>query len=241
MMISTPLLIEAFGLHKRFGAVQALKGVDLLVAQGELVCVTGPSGSGKTTLLRCLARLETPDSGSVSIGGIDLLDPRVDIARARRRVGLVCEPHNLHPHLTALANLALALQQATGVALEEAELPAQAALARVGLADRAATRIWQLSADQQLRVAIARAVMLQPRAMLFDDPTASLDPRLVGTVLAVLRELRADGMTMVVASHAMGFARAIADRVVEMLQGAILQPARTEAIVTQPEHGQVPG
>jgi ABC-type polar amino acid transport system ATPase subunit len=215
-----------------------LKGVDLVVAPRELVFVIGPSGSGKSTLLRCLNRLETPDSGSVVVDGIDLMDPRTDLNHARQRIGMVFQSFNLYPNMSALGNVTLALRHVAGKSVAEADALGMAALARVGLADRSSHKPYQLSGGQQQRVAIARAVALEPRAMLFDEPTSSLDPELVGSVLGVMRELREDGMTMVVVSHEMGFARAAADRVVFMDEGAIIEQGPPSAIFEDPEHSR---
>jgi ABC-type polar amino acid transport system ATPase subunit len=227
-------IIDARGIHKHFGSLHVLKGVDLHVAPRELVFVIGPSGSGKSTLLRCLNRLETPDSGSVLVDGIDLMDPRTDLNGARQRIGMVFQSFNLYPNLTALGNVTLALRHVAGKSAAEADVLGMAALARVGLADRGGHKPYQLSGGQQQRVAIARAVALEPRAMLFDEPTSALDPELVGSVLGVMRELREDGMTMVVVSHEMGFARAAADRVVFMDQGAIIEQGTPEMIFEAP-------
>jgi ABC-type polar amino acid transport system ATPase subunit len=216
-------IVEARALHKHFGALHVLKGIDLAVAERELVFVIGPSGSGKSTLLRCLNRLEEPSSGSITVDGIDLLDRRTDINHARTRIGMVFQSFNLYPHMTALGNVTLALRKVAGKRSAEADEIGQAALARVGLADRAGHYPNQLSGGQQQRVAIARAIALEPRVMLFDEPTSALDPELVGGVLAVMRELRESGMTMVVVSHEMGFARAAADRVLFMDEGLVVE------------------
>ncbi|MEO8713436.1 MAG: amino acid ABC transporter ATP-binding protein [Acetobacteraceae bacterium] len=216
-------IIEARALHKHFGKLHVLKGVDLTVAERELVFVIGPSGSGKSTLLRCLNLLETPSSGSVRIDGIDLLDRRTDINHARQRIGMVFQSFNLYPHMTALGNVTLALRKVARRTRAEADALGMEALARVGLADRARHHPSALSGGQQQRVAIARAIALDPRVMLFDEPTSALDPELVGEVLAVMRALRDGGMTMVVVSHEMGFARAAADRVLFMDDGLIVE------------------
>lgn len=229
-------MIQAFGLHKHFGALHVLRGVDLVVAARELVFIIGPSGSGKSTLLRCLNRLETPDSGSIVVDGIDLLDRRTDLNRARAGIGMVFQSFNLYPQMTALGNVTLALRKVAGKPRAEAEAIGRAALARVGLGDRADHRPAQLSGGQQQRVAIARAIALEPRVMLFDEPTSALDPELVGSVLAVMRELRESGMTMVVVSHEMGFARAAADRVVFMADGAVVEQGPPAAIFAEPRH-----
>ena len=216
-------IVDARGLHKHFGPLHVLKGVDLVVAERELVFLIGPSGSGKSTLLRCLNRLEEASSGSVVVDGIDLLDRRTDINHARQRIGMVFQSFNLYPHMTALGNVTLALRKVARKSRAEAEAIGLAALERVGLADRAHHTPAQLSGGQQQRVAIARAIAMEPRVMLFDEPTSALDPELVGGVLAVMRELRASGMTMVVVSHEMGFARNAADRVLFMDQGTIVE------------------
>ena len=241
-------ILEARGIHKHFGSLHVLKGVDLVVAERELVFVIGPSGSGKSTLLRCCNRLETPSSGSVVVDGIDLLDRRTDINAARRRIGMVFQQFNLYPHMTAKRNVTLALRKVAGKSRVEAEEIALAALARVGLAEKADAYPLELSGGQQQRVAIARAIALEPRVMLFDEPTSALDPELVGGVLAVMRSLREAGMTMVVVSHEMGFARAAADRVVFMDHGLVVEegtPAqifgapreeRTRAFLRQLDH-----
>jgi ABC-type polar amino acid transport system ATPase subunit len=229
-------VIQAFGLHKHFGALHVLRGVDLVVAPRELVFIIGPSGSGKSTLLRCLNRLETPDSGSVTVDGTDLLDRRTDLNHARARIGMVFQSFNLYPQMTALGNVTLALRKVAGKPRAEADAIGLAALARVGLADRAGHRPAQLSGGQQQRVAIARAIALEPRVMLFDEPTSALDPELVGSVLAVMRELRESGMTMVVVSHEMGFARAAADRVVFMADGLVIEQGPPASIFADPQH-----
>ena len=228
------LVVEARGLHKHFGALHVLKGVDLVVAERELVFVIGPSGSGKSTLLRCLNRLEEPSSGSVKVDGIDLLDPRTDINRARQRIGMVFQSFNLYPHMTALGNVTLALRKVAGKSRLEADELGRAALARVGLADRAGHTPGELSGGQQQRVAIARAIALEPRVMLFDEPTSALDPELVGSVLGVMRDLRESGMAMVVVSHEMGFARNAADRVLFMDHGSIVEEGTPAAIFENP-------
>jgi len=212
-------IVDARGLHKHFGALHVLKGVDLRVAERELVFVIGPSGSGKSTLLRCLNRLEEPSSGSVVVDGIDMLDPRTDINHARQRIGMVFQSFNLYPHMTALGNVTLALRKVAGKSRAQAERTPG-----------------QLSGGQQQRVAIARSIALEPRVMLFDEPTSALDPELVGSVLEVMRSLRESGMTMLVVSHEMGFARNAADRVVFMDEGAIVEEGPPAAIFETPAH-----
>jgi len=228
------LIVEARGIHKHFGALHVLKGVDLAVRERELVFVIGPSGSGKSTLLRCLNRLEQPSAGSVVVDGVDLLDPKTDINRARQRIGMVFQSFNLYPHMTALGNVALALRKVAGKSRAEADELGRAALARVGLADRAGHKPGELSGGQQQRVAIARAIALEPRVMLFDEPTSALDPELVGSVLGVMRNLRESGMAMVVVSHEMGFARNAADRVLFMDHGVVVEEGTPAEIFESP-------
>jgi ABC-type polar amino acid transport system ATPase subunit len=227
-------IVEARGIHKHFGELHVLKGVDLVVQERELVFIIGPSGSGKSTLLRCLNRLEEPSAGSVVVDDIDMLSPRTDINHARQRIGMVFQSFNLYPHMTALGNVTLALRKVAGKSRAEAESLAHAALARVGLADRAGQHPGQLSGGQQQRVAIARAIALEPRVMLFDEPTSALDPELVGEVLAVMKELARSGMTMMVVTHELGFAREVADRVVYMDQGAIIEQGRASDVLGAP-------
>src|SRR3972149_2231639 len=227
-------IVEARGVHKHFGAHHVLKGVDLVLAERELVFVIGPSGSGKSTLLRCLNRLEEPSSGSVVVDGVDMLDPRTDINHARQRIGMVSQWFNLYPHMTAPGHVTLALRKVAGKSRSEADALGQAALARVGLADRAGHTPGQLSGGQQQRVAIARAIALEPRVMLFDEPTSGLDPELVGSVLGVMRDLRESGMAMVVVSHEMGFARNAAARVLFMDEGVIVEQGTPAEIFETP-------
>jgi polar amino acid transport system ATP-binding protein len=233
------VVLEVAGLHKSFGGLEVLRGIDLKVVERELVFVIGPSGSGKSTLLRCCNRLEEPTSGSIRVAGTDIMAPGVDINAVRRRIGMVFQSFNLYPHLNALGNVTLALRKVLRKAKAEAEDIGLRALARVGLADKAKAYPSELSGGQQQRVAIARALALEPRVMLFDEPTSALDPELVGGVLAVMREMRESGMTMVVVSHEMRFARSAADRVVFMDQGRILEQGPPERIFNQPGHGRI--
>jgi len=228
-------IVEARGIHKHFGALHVLKGVDLVLAERELVFVIGPSGSGKSTLLRCLNRLEEPSSGSVTVDGVDLLDPRTDINRARQRIGMVFQSFNLYPHMTALGNVTLALRKVAGKSRADAEELGRAALARVGLADRAGHRPGELSGGQQQRVAIARAIALEPRVMLFDEPTSALDPELVGEVLEVMQRLAQDGMTMMVVTHEMGFAREVGTHMMFMDEGEIVEEGAPRAMFDAPQ------
>jgi polar amino acid transport system ATP-binding protein len=232
-------ILEVRGLHKSFGSLEVLRGIDLLVKPRELVFVIGPSGSGKSTLLRCCNRLEEPNSGSIRIEGVDILAPGVNINAVRRRIGMVFQSFNLYPHLNALGNVTLALRKVEGKTREEAETAGMQALTRVGLAEKAKSFPNELSGGQQQRVAIARALALEPVIVLFDEPTSALDPELVGSVLSVMRELRESGMTMVVVSHEMRFARSAADRVIFMDHGAILEEGPPERIFNAPDHPRI--
>jgi ABC-type polar amino acid transport system ATPase subunit len=197
--------------------------VSFAVAPQELVFIIGPSGSGKSTLLRCLNRLEQPTSGSIIIDGVDLLSPKTDINAMRRRIGMVFQAFNLYPHMNALGNVTLALRKVLKLDAARADSIGLAALSRVGLEDKARAYPSELSGGQQQRVAIARAIALEPRIMLFDEPTSALDPELSSSVLAVMRDLRTSGMTMVVVSHEMRFAREAADRIIFMEDGLIVE------------------
>ena len=232
-------ILSVKGLHKSFGALEVLKGVDLDVRPRELVFVIGPSGSGKSTLLRCCNRLEEPGAGSIRVEGVDIMAPGVDINAVRRRIGMVFQQFNLYPHLNALGNVTLALRKVEGKTRAEAETIGRAALARVGLAEKASAYPNELSGGQQQRVAIARALALEPAILLFDEPTSALDPELVGSVLNVMRELRESGMTMVVGSHEMRFARSAADRVIFMDHGAILEQGTPEKLFNAPDHPRI--
>ena len=233
------MILDVAGLHKSFGDLEVLKGIDLKVAERELVFVIGPSGSGKSTLLRCCNRLEEPSSGSIRVEGIDIMAPGVDINAVRRRIGMVFQSFNLYPHLDALGNVTLALRKVLKKGNSEAEEIGRRALARVGLQDKAKAYPNELSGGQQQRVAIARALALEPSIMLFDEPTSALDPELVGGVLAVMREMREWGMTMVVVSHEMRFARSAADRVVFMDHGRIVDEGAPDKIFNQPANARI--
>jgi polar amino acid transport system ATP-binding protein len=233
------VILDVSALHKSFGQLEVLKGIDLKVRERELVFVIGPSGSGKSTLLRCCNRLEEPTSGSIRVEGIDIMAPGVDINAVRRRIGMVFQSFNLYPHLNALGNVTLALQKVLNKSKSEAKDLGMNALARVGLAEKAQAYPNELSGGQQQRVAIARALALEPSIMLFDEPTSALDPELVGSVLAVMREMRESGMTMVVVSHEMRFARSAADRVVFMDHGRILEEGPPQKIFSDAEHSRI--
>ncbi|MFJ9085385.1 amino acid ABC transporter ATP-binding protein [Streptomyces sp. NPDC102384] len=226
--------IEIQGLHKSFGDLEVLRGIDFTVAHGEVVCVIGPSGSGKSTLLRCTNLLEEPTSGRVVVAGADLTDPDLDIDRVRRRIGMVFQQFNLFPHLNVLENLTIAQRRVLGRDRAEAERTGRANLDRVGLADKETSYPAQLSGGQQQRVAIARALSMGPELMLFDEPTSALDPELVGDVLAVMRSLADEGMTMMVVTHEMGFAREVADRVVFMDGGVVVEEGTPDEVLGNP-------
>jgi polar amino acid transport system ATP-binding protein len=228
-------ILEIDGLRKSFGDAEVLKGVDLSVSAEELVFIIGPSGSGKSTLLRCCNRLEDASGGTIRFDGSDITAPGVDVNELRRHVGMVFQSFNLYPHLSALANVTLALQKAAGQSKDEAKERGRAALDRVGLLEKADAYPGELSGGQQQRVAIARALALEPRILLMDEPTSALDPELVGSVLNVIRELKASGMTMVVVSHEMQFAREAADRVVFIDHGEIVEEGPPDKIFGAPE------
>jgi polar amino acid transport system ATP-binding protein len=211
-----------------------LRGIDVAVALQELVFIIGPSGSGKSTLLRCCNRLEEPTAGSIRVDGVDIMARSTDINAMRRQIGMVFQSFNLYPHMTAIANVMLALHKVLRKPRAEAQLLALAALERVGLGSKARSYPAELSGGQQQRVAIARALALEPKVMLFDEPTSALDPELVGSVLSVMRELKRGGMTMLVVSHEMRFARDAADRVIFMDQGAIVEEGPPEQIFSAP-------
>jgi len=227
------LRIELRGVHKRFGDVRALDGVDLAVSAGEVVVVIGPSGSGKSTLLRCVNMLEVPEEGEVYVEGerIDPHDPSID--RVRARVGMVFQHFNLFPHKSVLDNVRLAPQVVLG---QDRTQEAIGLLERVGVDDKKDEYPDRLSGGQKQRVAIARALCMEPIAMLFDEPTSALDPEMVGEVLAVMKQLVAEGMTMLVATHEMGFAREVADRVLFMDEGKIVEEGAPDAIFDRHQH-----
>jgi polar amino acid transport system ATP-binding protein len=228
--------VRIVGLHKAFGDHEVLKGVDLEVAQGEVVCVIGPSGSGKSTLLRCVNVLETPTSGEVVVLGHDLVHPDAEVDLVRRRIGMVFQLFNLFPHLTVLGNLTIAQRRVLKRSRARADAVAMAMLDRVGLVDKASAYPAKLSGGQQQRVAIARALCMDPELMLFDEPTSALDPELVGDVLTVMRGLANDGMTMLVVTHEMGFARDVADRVVFIDDGVIVEEGPPGRVLSAPAH-----
>ncbi len=223
-------MIELRGVVKRFGDVVALDGVDLTVRKGEVVVVIGPSGSGKSTLLRCVNALEAPDEGTVHLDGEVVLAEAAEIDRLRAEVGMVFQHFHLFPHLTTLQNVSLAPKLVRGLSEAEANERARALLERVGIAEKASVYPDMLSGGQKQRVAIARALAMEPIAMLFDEPTSALDPEMVGEVLGAMRQLAAEGMTMLIASHEMGFAREVAHRVCFMDGGVIVEEGTPQQI-----------
>ena len=227
--------VKIVQLHKYFGSLEVLKGIDFEVRAGEVVCIIGPSGSGKSTLLRCVNRLEEPTSGQIFIEGEDITDPDCYVDDVRRRIGMVFQRFNLFPHLTVLGNLMIAQRKVLSRSKDEAEAAAMSNLERVGLLDKVHEYPNRLSGGQQQRVAIARALSMDPDMMLFDEATSALDPELVGEVLAVMRQLAEEGMTMLVVTHEMGFARGVADRVVFMDDGVVCEQGPPAEILANPK------
>ena len=228
-------MISIKDLHKSFGGVTVLDGISTQVERGDVVCIIGPSGSGKSTFLRCLNRLETPDSGQILLDGVDLTDPRTDLDRQRMKMGMVFQQFNLFPHMTVLKNLTMAPMLLKKESQQTAEQRAMTLLDRVGLADRAGEYPARLSGGQKQRIAIVRALCMEPEVLLFDEPTSALDPEMVGEVLDVMKELAQSGMTMVVVTHEMGFAREVASRVLFMDQGVIMEENRPGALFESPQ------
>lgn len=224
------------GLKKQYGDNVVLKSIDLTVNQGEVVCVIGPSGSGKSTMLRCLNRMEEINGGKVFVDGVDITDPKEDINKIRQNIGMVFQHFNLFPHLSVLNNITLAPMELKGLSKVEAESLALYLLESVGLADKAHVAPNSLSGGQKQRVAIARALAMQPDVLLFDEPTSALDPEMVGDVLDVMKKLAEDGMTMIVVTHEMGFAREVADRVIFMDGGFIVEENVPEELFSHPSH-----
>ena len=227
--------IEIRGLHKSFGSNDVLCGIDLEVSEGSVVCVIGPSGSGKSTLLRCVNRLEEPTAGRILIEGEDITDPDCDLDSVRRRIGMVFQQFNLFPHLKVIDNVTIAQRKVLKRSEAEASDVARRTLERVGLSDKADEYPSRLSGGQQQRVAIARALAMNPDMMLFDEVTSALDPELVGEVLDVMRDLAREGMTMLVVTHEMDFARRVADHVVFMDEGLICEEGSPDQVLGAPE------
>ncbi|MBB2912939.1 polar amino acid transport system ATP-binding protein [Streptosporangium becharense] len=228
--------VEIRDLHKSFGHLEVLKGIDLSVDSGQVVCIIGPSGSGKSTLLRCVNLLEQPTRGNVIVEGVHLTDEDADIDAVRRRIGMVFQQFNLFPHMTVLQNVMIAQQRVLKRGKAEAERIARENLDKVGVGAKADSYPIQLSGGQQQRVAIARALAMNPALMLFDEPTSALDPELVGDVLTVMRKLAEEGMTMLVVTHEMAFAREVADRVVFMDGGVVVEDGPAEQVIGDPQH-----
>lgn len=229
-------IIVVEDLHKYFGHIEAVKGVNLRVRRGEVVVVVGPSGSGKSTVLRCINHLEVPTQGAVYIDGVHLEDKKTDINKVRAEVGMVFQQFNLFPHLTVLENVSIAQRLVRKRGREEAQRIAMEQLTRVGIPEKADAFPRQLSGGQQQRVAIARSLAMNPKIMLFDEPTSALDPEMIKEVLDVMLLLAKEGMTMVVVTHEMGFARAAADRVVFMDDGTVVEVATPEQLYNNPQH-----
>jgi polar amino acid transport system ATP-binding protein len=228
--------IQVMELRKHFGDLEVLRGIDFQVDAREVVCVVGPSGSGKSTLLRCINLLEVPTAGKVLIEGIDMTDPETDVDAVRARIGMVFQQFNLFPHLTVLRNLTIAQRKVLNRSEDEANEIASKVLARVGLSDKIEEYPIRLSGGQMQRVAIARSLSMNPNMMLFDEPTSALDPELVGEVLDVMRQLAEEGMTMMVVTHEMGFARQVGDRVVFMDEGVVVEDGPPDDVLLRPQH-----
>jgi polar amino acid transport system ATP-binding protein len=233
-MDNNMILVE--DLHKYFGEIEAVKAVNLTVKRGEVVVIVGPSGSGKSTVLRCMNHLEVPTAGKIFIDGVHLEDKKTDINAVRAEVGMVFQQFNLFPHLTALENVTIAQRLVRKRSKEEANRIGMEQLTRVGIPEKADAYPRQLSGGQQQRVAIARALAMQPKVMLFDEPTSALDPEMIKEVLDVMLDLAREGMTMVVVTHEMGFARAAADRVVFMDDGQVVEVAAPDVLFANPRH-----
>ena len=228
-------MITVKNLQKSFGDLHVLRGVDQHITPGEKVCLIGPSGSGKTTFLRCLNLLEQPTGGQILFEGQDITDPHCDINKVRQQMGMVFQQFNLFPHLTIMKNITLAPMKLKGMNKSEAEDRAMELLKRVGLQEKALNYPRQLSGGQQQRIAIVRALAMNPKVMLFDEPTSALDPEMVGEVLEVMTQLAQEGMTMVVVTHEMGFARQVADHVIFMDGGYIVEQGKPEAVFDAPQ------
>ena len=231
-------MIKVKDLHKKFGKLHVLKGIDVEINQGEVVVVIGPSGSGKSTFLRCLNLLEEPTEGEIIFEGISITDKGTDINKLRQKMGMVFQQFNLFPHLSVLDNITIGPKKLKSMSDEEAKKVAFDLLKRIGLDDKANSYPGQLSGGQKQRIAIARALAMAPDVMLFDEPTSALDPEMVGEVLDVMKELAAEGMTMVVVTHEMGFAREVGDRVLFMDQGNIIEENIPEELFKNPQHSR---
>lgn len=226
-------ILSIKNLHKTFGKQEVLKGIDLDIQRGEVVVLIGPSGSGKSTLLRTLNLLEVPSQGQITFEGVDMTDKGYDVFKMREKMGMVFQQFNLFPHMTVLENITLSPIQTQGLAVAEAEKKALSLLERVGLPDKAQAYPHSLSGGQQQRIAIARGLAMDPDVLLFDEPTSALDPEMVGEVLAVIQDLAKSGMTMVIVTHEMGFAREVADRVVFMDGGLLVEQGKPQELFEQ--------
>lgn len=231
-------MIRVSNLHKSFGKNDVLKGIDEHIKKGEVVVVIGPSGSGKSTFLRCLNLLEEPTSGKIVFEGNDITDKKVDINKIREKMGMVFQQFNLFPHKTVLENLTIAPIKVKGLSKAEAEKKAKELLERVGLSNKAKAYPASLSGGQKQRIAIARALAMEPDVMLFDEPTSALDPEMVGEVLNVMKDLAKEGMTMVVVTHEMGFAREVGDRIIFMDNGNIVEQGTPDEIFSNPKNSR---
>jgi ABC-type polar amino acid transport system ATPase subunit len=229
-------MIKVQGLKKKFGHIEVLKNIDIEIKKREVVVIIGPSGSGKSTILRCLNKLETADEGTIHIEGTNILDKKVNLNAVRTQIGMVFQSFNLFPHLSVLKNITLGLIKLQKKSKEEAEEIAHHLLRKVGLEEKALAYPSQLSGGQQQRVAIARALAMQPNIMLFDEPTSALDPEMVGEVLDVMKELAKEGMTMVIVSHEMGFAKEVADRVIFIDKGEIVEEGVPGMLFSNPQN-----
>ena len=228
--------VQIKNLHKYFEKNEVLKGIDLEVNEGEVVCVIGPSGSGKSTMLRCINLLEVPTDGEITVDGFKITDKKADLNKIRRNIGMVFQQFNLFPHLTVEQNITMAPVDAKIMSKSEAKKKARELLDRVGLAEKIDAYPQSLSGGQQQRVAIARALAMKPDIMLFDEPTSALDPEMVGEVLSVMKELAAEGMTMIVVTHEMGFAREVSDRVIFIDEGIIMEQGTPEEVFENPQN-----
>jgi len=232
------ILVDVQDLHKHFGKLEVLKGIDMQIHESEVVCLIGPSGGGKSTLLRCINRLEQPTQGHIFVDGEEITAPKANLNEMRSEIGMVFQHFNLFPHMTALQNCTLALMKVRKIKKDSAEQRAMEMLKRVGLEEKAQSKPGQLSGGQQQRVAIARALAMDPKLMMFDEPTSALDPELIGEVLDVMLDLAGKGMTMIVVTHEMGFARKATTRIMMLDHGIILEEGPPDQIFDNPTHAR---
>lgn len=230
------IILDVRGLHKRFGDLHVLRGVDMRVRRGEVVVIIGPSGSGKSTFLRCLNRLEEPDEGTIVLDGTEITDPKANLPKLRRNIGMIFQHFNLFPHMSAIGNVMEGLRTVLRLPAEESRQRALGLLEKVGLEDKVDVKPGQLSGGQQQRVAIARALAMEPKVMLFDEVTSALDPELVGEVLNVLKALADEGMTMLVVTHEMQFGERVGDRIVMFDEGALIEEGPPSTIFSKAAH-----